>query len=209
LGELSRRAVCFIQQFSRLVGEKACGIQAVSYHAAMNTNKRFVVLGLVCGMALAAAMQAGAQNALCFGGRYHQDHSVFTKLPYGEGDLSYGVLYEAIEKDTSVLQLGCSMTPEFDKNPDIDYAVTPELNLLMQDRIFQGGVGIMSSYLSKHVAASEWMDLYWQLLLGVRLELSKSLTLQVNGSYVFESWGDLGDFDMGDVEGVAYIGFSF
>jgi hypothetical protein len=33
--------------------------------------------------------------------------------------------------------------------------------------------------------------------------------VQLNGSYVFESWGDLGDFDFADVEGVAYIGYAF
>ena len=175
----------------------------------MNTNKRYAVVGLVCGLVLTAVMQAGAQNAIALGGRYHQDHSTFTKLPYGEGDLSYGVMYEAVEKDTSVLQLGCSMTPEFKDNNDIDYAVTPELNLLMVDRIFQGGVGILSSYLSKNVGDSEWMDLYWQFLLGARMNLSKTVSLQLSASYVFESWGDLGDFDVSDVEGVAYIGFSF
>ena len=136
---------------------------------------------------------------------------MFTKLnqTYSKGDLSYGVVYEIHEQDTSVLQLGCSMTPEFEDSPDLDYAVTPELNLMMKDRVFQGGVGIMSSYLSKNIGDSEWMDLYWQILLGMRLDLSKKVSLQLNGSYVFESWGDLGEFDFRDVEGVAYIGFAF
>lgn len=177
--------------------------------ADMNTKRSSMVAGLVCGLVLAAVMQAGAQSSMLgVGGRYHQQHSAFIALPYAEGDLSYGLLYEALEKGTSVLQIGCSMTPEFKENDTLDYAVTPELNLLMQDRIFQGGVGIMSSYLSRTVGESDWMDLYWQLLLGVRLDLSKSMSLQVNGSYVFESWGDLGDFDVGDIEGVAYISFA-
>lgn len=175
----------------------------------MNTKRNSIVIGLVCGLVLAAAMQSDAQSSMLgVGGRYHQQHSAFTQLPYAEGDLSYGVLYEALEQDTSVLQIGCSMTPEFQDNDNIDYAVTPELNLLMQDRIFQGGVGIMSSYLSKSVGDSEWMDLYWQLLLGLRMNLSQNVSLQVNGSYVFESWGDLGEFDIADVEGVAYISFA-
>lgn len=176
----------------------------------MKTNNSFIVMGLICAVILAASMQAGAGNTLGFGGRYHQDHSTFAKLPYAEGDLSYGVVYEIHEKDTSVLQLGCSMTPDFDNaTNNIDYAVTPELNLMLKDGIFQGGVGILSSYLSKTEGDSEWMDLYWQLLLGLRFDLSKKLSVQVNGSYVFESWGDLGDFDFGDVEGVAYIGYAF
>jgi len=191
--------------------KNTCLMAVRVYHAAMKTNKRCVVLGLVGGVVLAASMQAGAANALGFGGRYHQDHSVFTKLnqTYSKGDLSYGVVYEIHEQDTSVLQLGCSMTPEFEDSPDLDYAVTPELNLMMKDRVFQGGVGIMSSYLSKNIGDSEWMDLYWQILLGMRLDLSKKVSLQLNGSYVFESWGDLGEFDFRDVEGVAYIGFAF
>lgn len=154
-------------------------------------------------------MSATAAGVLGVGGRYHQEHSTFLALPYAEGDLSYGLVYEIHEQDTSVLQLGCSVTPEFDKAADMDYAVTPELNLMMKDRMFQGGVGILSSYLSRSAGDSEWMDLYWQLLLGVRVDLSKKVSVQLNGSYVFESWGDLGDFDVGDIEGVAYIGYAF
>lgn len=174
----------------------------------MKTNKLWLAVGTVCALALGTGVECRADNVFSVGGRYHQDHSAFVGLPYGKGDLSYGALYEVREAD-SVLQLGCSMTPEFKDSEDIDYAVTPELNLLLIDRIFQGGVGILSSYLSRNEGDSEWMDLYWQFLLGLRLDLSKKLTLQVSGSYVFEAWGDLGDFDVKDVEGVAYIGYAF
>lgn len=176
----------------------------------MKTNKRMVISGLVAVLTLVVAndSRAEAANVLSVGGRYHQAHSAFTDLPYGDGDLSYGALYEIREGDSTV-QLGCSMTPEFEDREDIDYAVTPELNLMFLDRVFQGGVGILSSYLSKNEGDSEWMDLYWQFLLGLRLDLSSRITLQVSASYVFESWGDLGDFDVEDVEGVAYIGYNF
>lgn len=174
----------------------------------MNTNKLWLVSGMVFALALAVANESRAGNILSVGGRYHQAHSSFADLPYADGDLSYGALYEVREGDSTV-QFGCSVTPEFDKRDDIDYAVTPELNLMLIDRVFQGGVGILSSYLSRNEGDSEWMDLYWQILLGLRLELSKSLTLQVSGSYVYEKWGDLGDFDFEDIEGVAYIGYAF
>ncbi len=176
--------------------------------APMKTNTLILLSGLVLLLALAIGNESRAGNVLSLGGRYHQAHSAFTDLPYGDGDLSYGALYEVREGDSTV-QLGCSMTPEFEDRDDIDYAVTPELNLMFIDRIFQGGVGILSSYLSKTEEDSEWMDLYWQLLLGLRMDLSKSVSLQVSASYVFESWDDLGDFDFEDVEGVAYIGYAF
>lgn len=175
----------------------------------MKTKNGGILVGLVCCIVLVASIQTYAESGLALGGRYHQDHGTFTELPYSQGDLSYGVMYEIFEKGASVLQLGCSMTPEFDNAPDLDYALTPEMNLMMRDGIFQGGFGLMSSYLSKLDGDSEWMDLYYQFLLGLRFDLSKKVSFQINASYVYAEWDEIFDFDFSDVEGTAYIGYSF
>lgn len=175
----------------------------------MKTNMILPVFGLVAALVAAASgpAMAGTSQSIGVGGTVHQKHSVFTELPFDDGDLSYSVAYEYHDAD-AFWQLACDWTPEVGDGDAIDYAVTPQLNLFLTDRIFQGGVGILSTY-TRQEDDSEWMDMYWQLLLGVTIPLPGAFSLEVNAHYVFESWGDLGDFDVKDVEGGAYFNYVF
>jgi hypothetical protein len=175
----------------------------------MKTNKILHGSGLILGLVIAASSVALADVSQSFnvGGKYHQKHSAFIELPYDEGDISYSLAYEYRDAD-ALWQLACDLTPEFKSRDDLDYGVSPQLNLLLVDRVFQGGVGILSTYTSGE-DSGEWMDMYWQFILGLSLPLPGPLTLQVNSYYVFKSWGDVGDFDVGDVEYGAYLGYKF
>ena len=153
-------------------------------------------------------MAAGSQ-VLDLGARYHMKHSEFTSLPYADGDLSYGLGYE-IHDENGLLQLICGVTPDFKDHKDLDYGITPEGNLLFADGIFQGGLGILSTYTSGGADGSgDWMDLYWQWVLGLNIPLGNRLAIQANAYYVFESWSKLNKFAFEDVEFGAYLGYKF
>jgi hypothetical protein len=175
----------------------------------MKTNKLLYCLGLVVGVALAGSTLALADvsQSLNVGAKYHQKHSVFTALPYDDGDISYSVAYEYRDAD-ALWQLACDVTPEFESRDDLDYGVTPQLNLLLVDRIFQGGLGVLSTFTDGEMG-SDWMDLYWQFILGLALPLPGPFSVQINAYYVFESWSDVGDFDVDDIEYGAYVGYKF
>lgn len=172
----------------------------------MKTSKLVLACGMFLSLISGMALAAGGQG-VDLGVRYHQKHSEFTSLPFGDGDLSYGAGYE-IRDENGLVQLLCSFTPEFADREDLDFGVTPELNLLAVDRGVQGGVGILSTY-TQGGTDDGWMDLYWQLILGLNIPLGTRLSLQANAYYVFESWNHLGDFDFGDIEYGGCLSYSF
>jgi hypothetical protein len=175
----------------------------------MNIKPFLPSFGLIVGLALVASnvAMAGVSHSLNVGGRYHQKHSVFTGLPYDDGDISGSVAYEYRDAD-ALWQVACDLTPEFESRDDLDYGITPQLNLLLVDRMVQGGLGILSTY-THGDAGGDWMDMYWQLILGLALPFPGPFKVQVNAYYVFEEWGDIGEFDVGDIEYGAYIGYTF
>lgn len=173
----------------------------------MKTFKFALVVGLLVGSFSSVVMAASAQ-VIGAGARYHQKHSEFISLPYADEDWTYGMVYE-IHEDNALLQLACGFTPEFADHKDYDYGITPEANLLMKDGLFQGGLGILSTYTAGGEEDGDWMDMYWQFVLGLNIPLGKSLSLQANAYYVFEKWGALGDFDFEDVEFGGYLGYKF
>ena len=173
----------------------------------MKTQKALFIAGVVLSVLSAGAMAATA-TVFDLGTRYHQQNSAFTGLPYADGDMTYCAAYE-IHEQSSLLQFVCGYTPDFKKRPDLDYGLTPDLNLLAKDGLFQGGAGILSTYTRDSDGKGDWMDLYWQLILGLNIPLGKSWSLQANAYYVFKSWDRLGDFKFEDIEFGGYLGYSF
>lgn len=173
----------------------------------MKTYKVLFAAGVLLSLLSGAAMAATA-TFIDLGARYHTKHSEFISLPYADGDMTYGVAYE-IHEDNAMLQMACGFTPEFEDYKDWEYGVTPELNLLAKDGLYQGGVGILSTYTRDGDGKGDWMDLYWQLILGLNIPLGKNLSLQANAYYVFENWSSLGEFTFDDIEFGGYIGYKF
>lgn len=173
----------------------------------MKTQKVLLMAGVLLSVVSGAALASTAQ-AFDLGARYHQKHSEFVSLPYADGDWTYGVGYE-IHEESSMLQLACGFTPEFADRKDLDYGITPEANLLVKDGLFQGGAGILSTYTRDAAGDGNWMDLYWQFILGLNIPLGKALSLQANAYYVFESWDRLSAFKFEDIEFGGYLSYRF
>ena len=151
----------------------------------MKTQKALFIAGVVLSVLSAGAMAATA-TVFDLGTRYHQQNSAFTGLPYADGDMTYCAAYE-------IHELCC-------------------IQMMLRRKAgscLQGGAGILSTYTRDSDGKGDWMDLYWQLILGLNIPLGKSWSLQANAYYVFKSWDRLGDFKFEDIEFGGYLGYSF
>jgi hypothetical protein len=176
---------------------------------AMKTYKLLFSVGIAVVMASGLSFAAAtASSGIDVGARYHIRHSEFAELPFADGDLTYAAGYE-VRDENGLLQLLCGFTPEFADRDDLDYGITPEANLLFTDGLFQGGLGILSTYTKNSGGNDDWMDLYWQWVLGLNVPLGKRLSLQANAYYVFETWSRLNKFAFDDVEFGGFITYKF
>ncbi len=176
---------------------------------------------LVIATALSAA-PAGAQQQANIGVavRRHVEHSKFDELPFGKRDHSLGFTCE-FHEEHAFWQLGVSYTPELsrtdaaahgslagDDPPDApSYAWTPELNLLAKDGIYHGGIGILTTY--TNADGGEWSSIYWQFILGIRLDISSKISLSGYGYYPFKRWGNISDFGFSDLEYGIRLGYRY
>jgi hypothetical protein len=173
----------------------------------MKTQKVLFIAGVFLSV-LSGIAVAATSTGVDLGARYHTKHSEFVSLPYADGDWTYTAGYE-INEENSMLQIVCGFTPEFQDNKDLDYGITPELNLLAKDGIYQGGLGILSTYTPGSGGSGDWMDMYWQWILGLNVPLGSRLSLQANAYYVFEDWGSLSKFKFDDIEFGGSVCFKF
>jgi hypothetical protein len=167
--------------------------------------KRLCAAGLLATCCLAASVRAGSHH-WGLGGRYHVDHSEFAELPFGDGDVGYGLVYE-FHDGPAYWQLGASYAPDITGTNAVDTVITPFANLILKDGFWRAGAGLLGSYIDGE-SDSDWTDPYWQLLLGVGIPLF-GLNLDVQALYSFESWSDIGAFDMDDIEYGAWLTFAF
>lgn len=147
------------------------------------------------------------------GARVHVEHSVFTALPFDDGDFGYLLAYEYHE-GLGLWQVGVEYAPSPDGDPNVDYVLTPQVSLILQDRIFRAGVGVLWSYVARDSAdeapPSEetppdeiidgWSSPYYQFNLGLSFPILERFALSVDGFYVFEKFDTLKEFDIGDIE---------
>lgn len=111
----------------------------------MNNTKRLafpVALALIMQSMNLMANQYGAYNV---GIRYHSQHDKFADLPFGNGDISYGIGMEWHE-DIAYWHIGAEFQPDPGRFEDIDFVITPSINLILKDGIWRGGVGALSNY---------------------------------------------------------------
>lgn len=154
-----------------------------------------------------------AGHALTAGARYHMRHSEFLELPFDDGDMSYLLGYEYHEY-SAFWQLLVGYAPDISAGDDgrgigVESVITPQINLLFEDRNWLGGVGALASYIETEDSdASDWTDVYWQLMLGFQLPLP-ALDVEFMAYYPFEEWKALSDFDAGDIEFGLLFKFKF
>lgn len=157
---------------------------------------------------------AESPHSLSLGGRYHTENSVFTDLPYGNADISYALAYTFAQENVG-LQLGANYASDVSGARDApntnltDFVVTPQVNLILKDRVFRGGVGLLTSYIRDDSGESDWLSPYWQLLLGLNLPFGKYLSLDGNVYYVLEKWSKIADFRIKELEYGLWLNYSF
>ncbi len=171
--------------------------------------KLFTLTGI--SLVLALVTQAGAQSALSAGARYHSRHSQYEELPFANGDFSYTLGYEYHDAG-GFWQLLVGYAPTISDGSDgrgigVDSVITPQLNLLFEDRNWLAGVGILSSYV-KTEEGNAWTDVYWQTMIGYEITLPL-FKLELMVYYPFHTWKTFRDFKSEDLEFGASIKRTF
>ncbi|MFC1496852.1 hypothetical protein ACFLS1_00075 [Verrucomicrobiota bacterium] len=153
-----------------------------------------------------APAKAGT-HTLAIGGRTHAEHSEFVTLPFDKGDISYGLAYE-YHNESAYWQFGANYANDVTGTNTVDSVITPHADLIFKDRMWQGGIGVLQSYIDDENEGSDWTDLYWQLITGLQMPLF-GLQMDFQVYYVFEDWGDIDKFDLDDLEYGIWVKRSF
>jgi hypothetical protein len=152
-------------------------------------------------------------HGITAGARMHVEHSAFTALPFDDGDFGYLLAYEYHE-GLGLWQAGVEYAPSPDGDPNVDYVLTPQVGLILQDRIFRAGLGALWSYVARDSAGvappSEespsdeiidgWSDPYWQINVGLSFPILERFALSIDSFYVFEEWSKLMEIKAHDIE---------
>jgi hypothetical protein len=168
-----------------------------------------IVLALAIRPALAAS-----PHSLSVGGRYHTENTVFSDLPYGNADISYALAYTFAEEHVAI-QLGVDYAPDVSGFRDaphtnkIDYVITPQVNFIVKDRMFRGGVGMLTSYIRDDQGEGNWLDIYWQLMLGLCVPLGRHLSLEGNLYYALERMDKITEFRLKEIEYGLWLNYNF
>jgi len=165
-----------------------------------------ILVGLAMSLVFGTSRVTAGPHAIGIGGRYQQDHSEFEELPFDDGDLSYGINYEYHE-NVAYWQVGVMYTPDVGGDA-ADYVITPQINLMLKDDIWRGGIGVLKSYIEYENGDSDWTDLYWQFHLGISVPIGP-VEFAALAHYVFEDFGEIKDFDFDDVEYGAWLSYRF
>ncbi len=174
---------------------------------------------LVLGTTAPADETRYGPHSLSAGGRYHTEHSEFTDLPFGNGDLSWILAYQYTQ-GFAIWQFACDLGPDVSGKKEsysgtnttlvgVDYIVTPQFNVIIHDRLFRGGGGIRTSYIRDSEGEGEWLSPYWQLQFGLCFPLYQRFSLDISAYYAYERWDKLLDFKFDDLEYGALLNVAF
>jgi hypothetical protein len=164
------------------------------------------ILLLLCLFLGTSVTNVFSESAVSIGARNHVLHSEYAEYPFMDDDLSYTIGYEYHDR-AGYWQLLVGYTPEVGDGTAIESIITPQLNLLIQDRAWLAGVGILGSYVETP-ERTDWTDVYWQVMLGFEIPLP-IFKLELLAYYPFESWRTFSDFDSDDIEYGGSLKFSF
>ena len=174
-------------------------------------SKHDLGLMVVCGaiglIGLCTTSAQAAANFYTIGARYHGGHTRFEDYPFRSGDLTYQAGIE-FHEGIGFWQMLLGYTPSVKADPEstapeIDYIVTPQLNLILHDQGWLAGTGILSSYI-KDDLESDWTKVYWQTMIGYQFRF-QHFTLDVMGLYTFDKWSNFSDFRFGNMEASAML----
>lgn len=140
------------------------------------------------------------------GVRLYDEFPGLKNFPIEKDDLGYELLYEYHE-GIGYWQLGAAYIPAPDDDR-FDYLVSPQINLILKDRIYRIGTGAMKTYVKTN-SDKYWTDLCWQMILGLGLPLGDHLSIDVYAHYVFKSWKDFTDTDQAAIDYSALVSVNF
>ncbi len=164
----------------------------------------------------ASAAEPAGQNVILAGAKYHQEHSAYDELPFGNADISYAIGYEFRER-IAALQLVLDYAPDLSggKTNDsgsatsFDWALTPQANLLFTDGFLRGGAGALMTYARDDDGDGEWTSVYWQLILGLHVPPKGRFAVDALATYPFRNFDTFSDFDVRDIEYSLWISYAF
>ncbi|MDP6491448.1 MAG: hypothetical protein QGH42_05480 [Kiritimatiellia bacterium] len=146
----------------------------------------------------------GTKQRWGVGARYHVEHDSEREVPFDDVT-TYGIVYEYHERGT-FWQLGLQYGTEIG-GVDVDYVLTPEINLMLTDGAWRGGIGALSTYV-KVDDESDWSDVYYQFILGFDMPLGSTI-LSIQANYAFEDFDKLDEFDFDELDWVGYLMYEF
>lgn len=155
-----------------------------------------------------AAWTRAADTSLIVLGRRHADLSEsMSDRPYGDGDVSYGVFADLFD-GAGAWRLGASFSDDVSGVEGVDQVITPELGLLVVDRIWETGIAVLVDYVETE-SDSDWGDVYFQAHLGLNFQVTSSLSAGIQASYPFDSIDGLSDVDFDALDFAGVVRFSF
>jgi hypothetical protein len=172
--------------------------------------KKSLAIMLVLTAAVITYAEAPLSHMVGVGARYHQESSVYPDLPYGDGDISYLISYELHDTGSDyALQFALDFANDFSKDgtEEIDYTITPQMNIILKDKIWRGGLGMLYPYV-KDEAGTDWGDLYYQVFAGLGHRVN-NIEGTILAYYPFDSFGDFSDFETSEIEFGVFVSFAF
>jgi len=148
-----------------------------------------------------------AQVGVSVFAKQHDSRSNFEERPYGKDDLSYGLFIEAFE-GVGGWRLGAAYSDDVSGLPGVDTVITPELSLIVVDRIWETGLSILVDYVEAN-GESGWGDLYYQTQLGINLPFGDSFQVGAHAYYPMESISDIVDIGFNDLDFAVQIRMLF
>lgn len=180
--------------------------------------KKLLLVALLALSTLPAAAATKLVHTAGIGARLYNGHSVFVpeggtnglsdNPPFEDGDIAYTVAYECHETKNPIfwqLALGYASSLENDEVSDV---FTPEFNLLVEEEHFRGGLGVLDSYVSYEEGDSDWTDVYYHFIFGMKYDMG-NLTAALDALYAFSDWGELSDFEFDDIEYGLWLTYRF
>ena len=171
----------------------------------LNKNNILIIVPAIL-LSLSVISFAGP-HTIAFGYRQHIDNSTFESLPFGDGDPSYTFAYEYHE-GAGYWQIAIDYATDITGTNNINSVITPQLNLITEDHGLKFGIGMLQSYIDNEIEGSDWLNLYWQFISGFTVPLG-SMRIDFLFYYAFKDWGEVNEFDFGDVDYAALLTYRF
>lgn len=130
--------------------------------------------------------------------KQHDGRDDYAERPYGKDDMSYGVFLDAFE-GVGGWRFGASYSGDLTGVEGVDSVITPEICLLVVDRIWETGIAVLIDYVDVDGEA-DWNDVYFHAQFGINFPLGNRIQLGAHAFYPMESISDIVDIGFSDLD---------